>query len=336
VTRHGWTGWTGEESDARRAWRTRTIYRTNLRTSYMAGRWEQLREGFPYLRYRHNTVRQPREQHQAWDGLILAVDDPWWQEHYPPNGWGCNCDVEGISHARMSMLREDGQPDPTPPAAGGAVPEEWAYHVGEAARSMPAAAALGERIMQLPPAWREIALADAQRRQVQWLPDWPGFVNRVAAEVAGGATRPRGAATPLGFVPPAVVDVLASGRGLDGKVFAPVKLRTALVAATDRRVYHSLRDAKFADRPELREVFVEAMRAAPAWMAAADAIVWSERDRALLIARRRPAGDYLTMIVRVDYQERRTREPAMAVWLRTVELYKESALRQYVRVAGEL
>lgn len=94
LKRHGWIGGAGDESDARRAWRMRVIYHTNLRTSYMAGRWEELQK-FPFLRYQHNTVNNPRHEHQAWDGLVLATNDPWWNTHYPPNGWGCRCTVTG-------------------------------------------------------------------------------------------------------------------------------------------------------------------------------------------------------------------------------------------------
>ncbi|MGH8087103.1 MAG: PBECR2 nuclease fold domain-containing protein, partial [Stenotrophomonas sp.] len=129
VQRNGWTGWAGEGTAGGEAWRTSVIYHTNLRTSYMAGRWETLRR-FPYLRYRHNTVRNPREHHRAWDGLILASTDPWWETNYPPNGWGCRCSVIGVSEAK---LRADGlRPGQAPAPVEGDPPAEWAYHVGHA------------------------------------------------------------------------------------------------------------------------------------------------------------------------------------------------------------
>lgn len=130
VARNGWTGWTGEGTAAGEAWRTSVIYHTNLRTAYQAGRWETLKS-FPYLKYQHNTVANPRESHQAWDGKIIATDDPWWKTHYPPNGWGCRCSVTGVSAAR---LRAEGRrPDEPPPGVRNDPPPEWAYNVGEAA-----------------------------------------------------------------------------------------------------------------------------------------------------------------------------------------------------------
>ena len=129
VERNGWHGWTGEDRPGGEAWRTAVIYHTNLRTSYMAGRWETLKR-FPYLKYKHNTKRNPREAHKAWDGKIIATDDPWWQTHYPPNGWGCRCTVIGVSQAK---LRAEGKtPDQAPPIIDGDPPPEWAYHVGHA------------------------------------------------------------------------------------------------------------------------------------------------------------------------------------------------------------
>jgi len=130
VSKHGWHGWTGEGSEAGENWRTAVIYHTNLRTAYMAGRWETLKE-FPYLQYQHNSTKNPREEHQAWDGKIIARDDPWWQTHYPPNGWGCRCSVTGVSEARLRALGKTA-PDTPPPAVPGDPPDEWAYHVGEA------------------------------------------------------------------------------------------------------------------------------------------------------------------------------------------------------------
>ncbi len=103
VAKHGWTGWTGEGTKAGRDWRTRVIYRTNLSTSYAAGRWQQLNDPDllkrrPYWKYIHNdTVQHPRPLHQSWSGMVLKHDDPFWQTHFPPNGWGCRCRVTSVS-----------------------------------------------------------------------------------------------------------------------------------------------------------------------------------------------------------------------------------------------
>ena len=108
VAERGWTGWTGEETKAGRAWRTRVIYETNLFTSYSAGRYQQMKEvanSRPFWRYRHSDASViPRPEHLAWDGTILRHDDPWWAAHTPPNGFGCKCYIETLSSREMKRL----------------------------------------------------------------------------------------------------------------------------------------------------------------------------------------------------------------------------------------
>lgn len=120
VAKNGWTGWTGEGSEAGRAWRTRIIYETNLQTSYQAGRWAQIQEvkqDRPYLLYKHSRyVAHPREEHLAWDGLIVSVDDPWVKTHFPPNGWSCKCRMFSIAQHDLKKYGKTG-PD-TPPDNG--------------------------------------------------------------------------------------------------------------------------------------------------------------------------------------------------------------------------
>lgn len=107
VAKHGW------DYNGGRNWRSRVIYETNLATSHAAGRWEQL-QGAPYWQYRHaDWVQHPRHQHLAWDGLVLAKDDPFWQTHFPPNGWGCQCSVRGMWSRDLEKLGKTG-PDPSP------------------------------------------------------------------------------------------------------------------------------------------------------------------------------------------------------------------------------
>jgi hypothetical protein len=101
VEKRGWHGWTGEGTEAGENWRMRTIYRTNMRTSYMAGRHAQLVDGnYKYWVYRHSGAVHPRLDHLSWDGITLPPDHPFWITHYGPNGWGCGCLVRGANSDR--------------------------------------------------------------------------------------------------------------------------------------------------------------------------------------------------------------------------------------------
>ena len=102
VAKHGWTGFTGEGSKAGMAWRAKVIYDTNMRQAYNAGRWQQLQR-FDVWVYHHGDSRSPRPAHLSWNGLALSKDDPWWQTHFPQNGWGCKCRVEGYSKVRAKL-----------------------------------------------------------------------------------------------------------------------------------------------------------------------------------------------------------------------------------------
>lgn len=118
VTRRGWHGWTGEGSTRGEAWRTRVIYRTNIATSYAAGRIAQLVEGnFAFWIYRHGGSTEPRVIHLGWDGLVLPPDHPFWITHGPPNGWGCSCYVIGARN-EASARRRGGDPDKR-------LPDDW-------------------------------------------------------------------------------------------------------------------------------------------------------------------------------------------------------------------
>lgn len=111
VKRHGW------DYNGGRNWRSRIIYETNLRTSYAAGRWEQLqrlKSVRPYWQYVHSdAVQHPRPLHQSWDGLVLHADDPWWHTYFPPNGWGCQCTVHALNERDLQKLGKTG-PDTAP------------------------------------------------------------------------------------------------------------------------------------------------------------------------------------------------------------------------------
>jgi SPP1 gp7 family putative phage head morphogenesis protein len=131
--------------------RLETIFNVNLRTSYAAGKWaqvERLKQRRPYLRYVAVLDDRTRDEHRQWHGTVLPVDDPWWQSHYPPNGWNCRCTVQQLSDRDLDRFgyEVDDAPPPAPttawqnPRTGEVVrvPEGidpgFGYNVGEAAR----------------------------------------------------------------------------------------------------------------------------------------------------------------------------------------------------------
>lgn len=195
VERRGWSGWAGSGSKDGTAWRTRTIFSTNLKAAHAAGRYAQLTQpdmmqARPYWRYVHRSTEHPRHHHRAWGGMVLAADDPWWEIHYPPNGWGCNCLVEAINARELAGLGKD-MPDIAPDSplvehvnrATGevfkvplGVQPGWDYAPGAAAKAS-ALAAQGSKLERLEPALARLNVAE--------LVASPLFARFVRGQVAG-------------------------------------------------------------------------------------------------------------------------------------------------------
>lgn len=82
--------------------RLKLIFDTNTRMAYSAGLWQRIernKSSHPYVRYITKRDEKVRASHRAWDNLTLPVDHPFWQTHFPPNGWRCRCRAMSISQA---------------------------------------------------------------------------------------------------------------------------------------------------------------------------------------------------------------------------------------------
>jgi SPP1 gp7 family putative phage head morphogenesis protein len=87
--------------------RLKTIYRANMRSARAAGQWDRIqrsKRALPYLVYLIGPSQRHRPSHEAKNGLVLPVDDPFWQIWYPPNGWGCKCHVRQITRREAEEI----------------------------------------------------------------------------------------------------------------------------------------------------------------------------------------------------------------------------------------
>lgn len=83
-------------------WRLANIYRTNMQTAQMAGRYARQVEivaDRPYWRYVAVLDAVTRPEHRALHGLVFHYTDPFWAAYYPPNGFGCRCRVQALTEA---------------------------------------------------------------------------------------------------------------------------------------------------------------------------------------------------------------------------------------------
>jgi len=92
--------------------RLKLIYRQNMQTAYMAGRYKQMLENAdnrPWWRYVAVLDQRTRPAHRLLNGRTFRHDDAFWGSHYPPNGWGCRCRVQALSD--MGLEREGVTPE---------------------------------------------------------------------------------------------------------------------------------------------------------------------------------------------------------------------------------
>jgi hypothetical protein len=275
VARRGWHGWTGEGTAKGEAWRTRVIYETNLRTSYAAGRHAQLKdpgllERRPFWQYVHSGHEHYRPEHKAWgdSGLTLRHDDPFWQTHYPPNGWGCGCSVRAVSAPADGAATAPPAGWDTPSPKTGMPPgidKGWDYAPGANATT-PLLDLVGQKLLNLDAGigaalWEALEPATAIEQNLAL----KNMVDHVAATLM-----PQGKAVLVGGVSVGILQAFSKETGK--------KILSADIWLRDAELAHSLRDAKTSRGAALP---VQTWRSTPSLLKTAD--VYYDRHNDALV-----------------------------------------------------
>jgi SPP1 gp7 family putative phage head morphogenesis protein len=98
-----------EGMEAPEDYQLRAIFDRQVYSAYMAGRWAQMTHPdalaeLPIWIYRTAGDSRVRRAHAAMDGKAFPASSEVWQRWWPPNGWGCRCNVENRS--REDIERE--------------------------------------------------------------------------------------------------------------------------------------------------------------------------------------------------------------------------------------
>ena len=136
--------------------RLKTIFRANMRSSYAAAHYEaakRVADEFPIWIYDAVMDESTRPSHAALNDLAFRHDDPFWDSHYPPNGFNCRCMVRKMTEAEATeegVQVTDGARhlEPAPERPGGIDKE-----TGEIAQEQPMRFKMGQRVMTPDPGW---------------------------------------------------------------------------------------------------------------------------------------------------------------------------------------
>lgn len=246
VAKHGWTGWTGEGSPQGEAWRTKVIYQTNMATSYAAGRYKQMTDPAylrirPFWRYLHSEgVQHPRPHHLSWHGTTLHHEHPFWQTHFAPNGFGCQCRVvavsarEGESSAKAGLGEPPQDWDKQDPKTGAPVGIDASFeHAAGSAAKWPLQRLVDDKLLKLDAPvgaamWQELKPVLLAERTAQW---------HQVVDATAATMKASGETVLIHSVAPATVqDLLTHG----------VKLENAAVWMRDAELLHAIRHSKTA------------------------------------------------------------------------------------------
>jgi hypothetical protein len=135
----GWYGGGGHTADEKKYINRRigVIYDTNMSTAYSAEHYRKQLEGAelrPIWVYQSQlTGDNRRKEHIALHDKALRFDDAFWDTHYPPNGWSCECYViteseHGAEKAGIKVETSEGMALPE-------IDKTWAYNPGREALS---------------------------------------------------------------------------------------------------------------------------------------------------------------------------------------------------------
>lgn len=86
------------------AWRLDTIYRTNLQSAYMAGRYKEMKEveaEFPYWEFVAVMDNRTTDSCEGLNGIVLPSNDTFWSVNYPPRHFKCRSRARAVSEFQM-------------------------------------------------------------------------------------------------------------------------------------------------------------------------------------------------------------------------------------------
>lgn len=109
-----------------------------MKSGTEGSRWldiEDSKDTHPYLEYVTMKDDRVRPEHEALDGIILPIDDPFWDYYYTPNGYRCRCTTRKRTEREYERRLQNGTPPPdseeAQQRAGKVVAKPFRHNVGK-------------------------------------------------------------------------------------------------------------------------------------------------------------------------------------------------------------
>lgn len=332
VQRNGWS------YKGKRGWRTALIYNTNMQSSYMAGRWQQIVDNVdrrPYLEYGAVNDSKTRPQHRIWDGIILPVKHPFWQTHYPPNGWNCRCTVRSYSEKELRLYNKQISSDPkiiygdifdkdgvfvTRVPLG--IDAGWDHNVGES--WITPELALGRKLATMPKEMQATAVRQSITNDYREVLSerWTDWYQKVRAD-----GKPHGVTQIVGYLPDGVT------MGLADKV-PDLQLQSITVGVFDNKTIHLEGTHKTKGNPN--QVWPsEWIKKLPTLIGDYRAVLWDSTHKSIIVI---PKGTINGKIPRVALKpnQKTKGEPVVSVVSLGTAQIENFRQPEFILIAGSL
>lgn len=296
--------------------RLATIYNVNTRVAYNTGRYAQMlatADAFPWWQYVAVMGGHTRPAHAALNGMVFHYTHPFWQSHYPPNGFNCRCRVRALSDRRLRELGltpvedagqlhtheaeagvdkrtgevfstpvttfDDGKVKMTPDVG-------WSYNPGSAAFGVDQT--LVRKMIEVKdPALREAVVQELNNSPARQL-SFSLWANRVMQSRRAG----NGIHT-LGFLPEAIARTVEARTGQ-----APARL----LAMSEKNLLHVDSDKHHNTGVAL---LAEDVAMLPAMLAHSQAVLWDRRHNNLIFIAKASDDGHMKIAVNAPYSVRK-------------------------------
>lgn len=287
---------TGKEEEVQlgSAYRIKKILETNANVSFAAGKYQtmiQASDFAPWWRYIDMDDNRVRFKHhqvgKLFKNAVLHYTDPFWQTWFPPNDWGCRCDVlnyteaeakergyKFLTHDDFAAMLSDQKIDT--PGKG------WAYNPGT--QISPINDAIRDKLLSIKDDDLISVLAQNIINPMQQQKIFADFVDNLLQSY-----KITGDELIVGFIDKRIIQKLES---------LGLKPKTDLIFISDKVIVHSFRSVK----PDIKKLTLDEFKTIPSVLAKPEAILFDTTNNALLYVLKTTDNNKMgKIVVRVNY-----------------------------------